>query len=113
MITDKVIKEIYKKFPRPPKDRGDLQLDYFVPLLQENQNIQVDEHETILSDLDEFNPFRRFLLRRVCAILEFTKFIAVVLPTHILFLGKDDRAMRIHMKPTPEPSLMDRIFGRR
>ncbi len=112
MITDKVIKEIYRKFSRPPKDREELQLDYFIPLLQENHNLSVDDDEIILSDLEEFNPFRRFLIRRVCGILEFTKFIAIVLPTHILFLGKDDKAMRIHMKPAKQPSLMDRIFGR-
>lgn len=112
MITDKVIKEIYKKYTRPPKDREELQLDYFVPMLLENHNLEVNDDEIVLSDLEEFNPFRRFLIRRVCAILEFTKFVAVVLPTHILFLGKDDRALRIHMKPAPQPSIMQRIFGR-
>ena len=34
MITDNVIKEIYKKFNKPLKNREDLQLDYFLPILK-------------------------------------------------------------------------------
>lgn len=113
MITDKVIKEIYKKFSKPPRSQDELRLDYFVPLLHKVHNITVSDDEILLNDLEEFNPFRRFLLRRVCAILEFDRFVALVLPTHILFLGKEDKTMRIHMKPQKSPSVFERIFGRK
>lgn len=112
MITDSVIKEIYKKFSKPHKNREDLRLDYFKTLLQANHNIKFFDDEIILEDLEEFNPFRRFLIRSLTAILEFDKMIAFVFPNHILFLGKEDNQMRVHIKPAKKPSLFDRIFGR-
>lgn len=71
-----------------------------------------DQTEIILEDLEEFNPFRRFLIRSLNAILEFDKMIAFVFRTHILFLGKEDNQMRVHMRPEPKKSLFDKIFGR-
>lgn len=78
MITDSVIKEIYKKFSKPHKRREDLQLEYFIPMLQQHHSISIDQTEIILEDLEEFNPFRRFLIRSLNAILEFDKMIAFV-----------------------------------
>lgn len=112
MITDSVIKEIYKKFSKPHKNREDLQLDYFVQLLTANHNIKLDTDEIILEDLEEFNPFRRFLIRSLNAVLEFDKMIAFVFANHILFLGKDDNQMRVHIKPARKRSLLDKILGR-
>lgn len=112
MITDSVIKEIYKNFSKPHKRREDLQLEYFIPMLQQHHSISIDQTEIILEDLEEFNPFRRFLIRSLNAILEFDKMIAFVFRTHILFLGKEDNQMRVHMRPEPKKSLFDKIFGR-
>lgn len=112
MITDSVIKEIYKKFSKPHKRREELQLDYFMHLLVPNHNIKFDDDEIILEDLEEFNPFRRFLIRSLTAILEFDKMIAFVFCNHILFLGKEDNQMRVHIRPPKKPSLLDRILGR-
>lgn len=112
MITDSVIKEIYKKFSKPHKRREDLQLDYFIPMLSAHHAIKMDDMEIVLEDLEEFNPFRRFLIRSLNAVLEFDKMIAFVFRTHILFLGKDNNQMRVHMRPEPEKGLLNRIFGR-
>lgn len=112
MITDSAIKEIYKKFSKPHKHREELQLDYFIPMLSEHHAIKIDEDEIILEDLEEFNPFRRFLIRSLNAILEFDKVIAFVFRSHILFLGKEDDQMRVHMRPEPKKSFFGRLFGR-
>ncbi len=112
MITDNVIKEIYKKFNKPLKNREDLQLDYFLPILKEFHSIEVSDEEIILNNLEEYNPFRRFLIRSLNAVLEFDKMIAFVFRNHILFLGKEDNQMRVHIKPEKKPSLFARIFGR-
>lgn len=112
MITDSVIKEIYKKFSKPHKRREDLRLDYFMKILVNNHKIKLDDDEIILEDLEEFNPFRRFLIRSINAILEFDKMIAFVFRNHILFLGKEDNQMRVHIKPPKKPSLLDRILGK-
>ncbi len=112
MITDSVIKEMYKKFGKPPKDPGELRLDYFLPILKNNHSITSDGFEIIIEDLDEFNPFRRFLIRSLNAVLEFDKMIAFVFRNHILFLGKEDTQMRVHIKPEKPKSLFGRLFGR-
>lgn len=112
MITDSVIKEIYKKFSKPHKHREDLQLEYYIPMLQKNHSIKMVDDEIILEDLEEFNPFRRFLIRSLNAVLEFDKMVAFVFRSHILFIGKDDNQMRVHMRPEEKKSLFSRIFRR-
>lgn len=112
MITDSVIKEIYKKFSKPHKHREELRLDYFMNMLITNHHIKLDSDEIILEDLEEFNPFRRFLIRSLNAVLEFDKMIAFVFRNHILFLSKEDNQMRVHIKPPKKPSFFDRILGR-
>lgn len=112
MITDNVIKEIYKKFGKPHRKSEELRLDYFLPMLEENHSIKRIDDEIIIEDLDEFNPFRRFLVRSINAVLEFDKMIAFVFRNHILFLGKEDDQMRVHIKPEKPKSFFSRIFGR-
>lgn len=111
MITDNVIQEIYKKFKKPHKNEEELHLDYFLNMLNENHAIRRDGIEIIIEDLDEFNPFRRFLVRGINAILEFDKMVAIVFRNHILFLGKEDNQMRVHIKPEKPKSFFGRLFG--
>ncbi|MBD5280864.1 MAG: hypothetical protein HDS35_10040 [Bacteroides sp.] len=112
MITDNVIKEIYKKFGKPHKNEEELNLDYFLPMLNKNHAITRDGMEIIIEDLDEFNPFRRFLVRGINAVLEFDKMVAFVFRNHILFLGKEDNQLRVHIKPEKPKSFFGRLFGR-
>lgn len=112
MITDQVIKEIYKTFKKPARNTDELQLDYFINILKEHHNITEDDMEIVMNDLDEFNPFRRFLKRSIYTILEFDQMVAIVFRTHILFFGKDDNQLRVHIKPEKPKSLFGRIFGR-
>ena len=114
MITDEVIREIYKKYNKPNRKKEDLNLDYFVDLLKSHHEITVvPPGEVIIGSLEEFNPFRRFLIRRLTAVLEFDKIIAFVFPNHILFLGKDDETIRVHIKPEEKRGFFGRLFGRR
>lgn len=112
MVDEKVIQEIYKKYKKPHKHQAELRLDYFIPILQENHSIESDGVEIVLKDVDEYNPFRRFLIRSLNAVLEFDKLIAFVFKTHILFMGKEDNQLHVHIKPEDKTSLFGRIFGR-
>ncbi len=112
MITDEVIREIYKKYSRPPKEKESLQLDYYLDRLKETHNLSDDDMEVVLEDLEEFNPFRRFLKRSIYAILEFDHVIAFVFRSHILFFGKDDNQLRVHIKPEEPQSIFSKIFGK-
>lgn len=113
MITEQVIREIYKKFKKPNRKPEDLNLDHFVNLLRNNHIITVSEPgEVIIGNLEEFNPFRRFLIRSLTGILEFDKVVAFVFKNHILFLGKEDDSIRVHIRPEDKRGLFGRIFNR-
>ncbi|MDE5774549.1 MAG: hypothetical protein K2H86_08870 [Muribaculaceae bacterium] len=123
MISNEVIQEIYKNNTKPPKHLEDLGLFDALDLLKANHHITIDSDELkptteiIIEDLEESNPFRRFLLRSLYAVLEFDKMVAFVFRNHILFLGKKDKELRVHFKPEPDPeprgNIFSRIFGGR
>ncbi|MBD5295813.1 MAG: hypothetical protein HDS25_05780 [Bacteroides sp.] len=124
MITDEVIREIYKTHKKPPKDFSELNLSENLYLLNKNHSLTLDSDdlqsaEIIINDLEEFNPFRRFLVRSLHGILEFDRMIAFVFRNHILFLGKEDNQLRVHFKPEDDDedeendSFLSRLFGRR
>lgn len=112
MINESVINEIYKKFSKPHKKPEDLRLDYFIPILTEHHSIENDGFEIVLKDVEEYSPFRRFLIRSLNAVIEFDKLIAFVFRSHILFLGKEDNQLHVHIKPEKKPSLFGRLFGK-
>lgn len=74
--------------------------------------MQENNMEIIVEDLEEFNPFRRFLKRSIYGILELDKVIAFVFRSHILFFSLDDNQLRVHMKPEKPRSLLSRLFGK-
>ncbi|MDE6810770.1 MAG: hypothetical protein K2J15_00295 [Muribaculaceae bacterium] len=123
MITDEVIREIYKTNKKPPKDLSELNLPEALDILKEHHSLTLDSDdlskaEIIINDLEEFNPFRRFLVRSLHGILEFDRMMAFVFRNHILFLGKENNQLRVHFKPDEEDeddddSFFSRLFGRR
>ncbi|MDE7412214.1 MAG: hypothetical protein K2N05_00285 [Muribaculaceae bacterium] len=112
MITDEVIKEIYKIYGKPHKNREELQLDYFIDMLSPFHDLKiVDDDEIVVENLEEFNPFRRFLIRGLHAVIEFDRYVAFVFQGHILFFGKEDNSLQVHMRPEKKRSIWDSIFG--
>lgn len=112
MITDRVIKEIYRKYNKAAKHPEDLRLDHYIDMLAPNHRIKLTDNEVIFEDQEEFSPFRRFLLRSLNAVLEFDKQVAFVFRNHILFLCKESDDMRVHMRPCEEKrNIFQRIFA--
>ena len=111
MITEEVIKEIYKNYNKPAKNREELNLPYIVDLLSPHHKIKIDDDEVIVESIEEFSPFKRFLIRALYAVLEFDRNVAFVFKTHILFFSKKDNQMSVHFAPTKQPSIWDKIFG--
>lgn len=109
MITEEVTREIYKKYAKKDKD---IDVERHVDMLRQFHDITISEHEIILNNLEEFNPFRRFLKRSLYAILEFDHNVAFVFGTHILFLSKESPEIRVHLKPEKPKSLLKKILGR-
>lgn len=116
MITKEVIRDIYKEYRKPHTNREELRLDYFLKLLSPHHKLNLAEDEIIFEDMEEFNPFRRILVRNLHAVLEFDKNVAFVFPNHILFLGKRNSELHVHFKPEEEEpqkkSLFKRLFSK-
>ncbi len=117
MITSEVIKEIYKKFSKPCKTQEELMLPYYIDMLSEHHVIRYkegshgDDGEIIVEDLEEYNPFRRFLVRSLHGVIEFDSYIAFIFKRHILFFGREDDSLQVHIKPEEKQSLFSRLFG--
>lgn len=113
MITEEVIKEIYKNYDKPPKHREELNIPYYIELLRPHHDLQADDKEIVVGNVDEFNPFRRFLIRSLNAILEFDKNVAFVFHDHILFFSKSDDNLNVNFKPDPEDGFFSRLFRKK
>lgn len=111
MVTKDVIKEIYKKYSRIPKNTDELRIPYFVQLLSNNHSIQVNDGEIIIDNLEDFNPFKRFLIRRLTGILELDRLVAFVFDNHIIFFEKNDKEMHVHFKPEKK-SFWGKLLGK-
>lgn len=112
MITEQVIKEIYQNYNRPAKSEEELNLPYFVALLNPFHSLRVEDGEVVVEGLDEFSPFKRFLTRGLYAVLEFDRNVAFVFKSHILFFSKTDKNLSVHFRPARERSFLARLFGR-
>lgn len=119
MITKQIILDIYKEYRKPAENIEELNIPYFLKMLEPHHKLKYDGEEFIFEDMEEFNPFRRILVRNVHAILEFTKMVAFVFPNHILFLGKRSPELSVHFKPeeevpsegTKKKSFFSRLFS--
>lgn len=118
MITKEVIKDIYKQYSKPAESVDELQIPHFLRILQPHHHLAFDGDELIFEDMEDFNPFRRILVKNMHTILEFNRYIAFVFPNHILFLGKRTPELHVHFKPHEEESekvkkksLFQRLFS--
>jgi len=112
MITDRVIKEIYRKYNKEVKNPEDLKLDHFINLLAPFHQIRMEDKEVIFEDQEEFSPFRRFLIRGLYGIIEFDQQIAFVFRNHIIFLNKNSKDMWVHMRHLQEKkNIFQRLFS--
>lgn len=112
MITEEVIKEIYKNYNKPCPKEEDLNLPYFAALLAPHHKLKLEDDEVIVESIEEFSPFKRFLKRGLFAVLEFDRNVAFVFQSHIIFFSKKDDTMSVHFRPAKKASIFDKIFGR-
>jgi hypothetical protein len=111
MINEDAIKEIYKACSKSKNEKEDFNLPYFQGLLEEYNPIEIKDELVIIKNVDEFSPFKRFLLRSLKGVFEFDKTIAFVFNTHILFMEKYSDEVRIHLKPEKKEGFFKRLFS--
>ncbi len=110
MITEKVIKRLYKTYRKRPDSADELDIGLLFEHLIENHDISIDdEAHLIINTFPPTSPFHRIALSRIHAIVEFEHKIAIVLNSSIIFLNKNDSKTYIHIRQT-KPSLLDRIL---
>lgn len=112
MINRKVIKEIYRKYRRPEKNPENLHLDYFQKLLAEANPFEITDDMIVLRQVDEYSPFKRFLIRSLYGVLEFDRTVAFVFPAHIIFLNKSDEGINFYLREE-KPKWYKRLFRRK
>lgn len=112
MVTKDVIKEIYSKYSSPPKDASSLDIPHYIELLAPHHNLSLQGDMIVNQDMDEFNPFRQFLVRRLTAVIDFDKVVAFAFSKHIIFFDKDSANVHIHLKPEKQ-GVFSRIFGKK
>ena len=110
MISKSVIKALYKKYPSPPQNFPDLDIEDFISLCGETYGIVLDENTITFGRMSEENPFRVILLRHICGIEKFEDHIALVTPSYILFFHRDKFDMMVHFKPENK-SCWQRLYG--
>lgn len=107
MISNKAIESIYKKYGKRPASVDELN----IPLLfdaNEAHAIEINDTDLIINSIEKWSPFHSINLTRVHAILDLERYVALVLHSSILFIGKQTDEIHIHIKPI-KPSIMDRI----
>lgn len=112
MVTQKIIKEIYRKYGKPPRSIEALDVPRYIDILSEHHHLVCEDDEIVNRGLDALNPFSRFLIRRLNAILEFDSVVAFVFEKHILFFDKHSSNMHVHFKPE-KTGLLSKIFGKK
>lgn len=108
MVTNKVIETIYKKYRKRPTSPDQLDLPVLFQESIDPHELFIDGDELIINSIDPSSPFHSIRLDRVHAILEFENVVAIVLHSSIIFLGKNDRSVHVHVK-MDQPSLIDRV----
>ncbi len=58
MITDQVIKDIYKKYSKPCKNMAELGIDGYLSILTEHHHIVSDDMEVVVEDLEGVQSFQ-------------------------------------------------------
>lgn len=107
MITQKTIKEIYRKYRKRPSSFEKLSIGYLEPIF-ELHNIEIADDKIIINSIDSKSPFHTLPLRCIHGIENFENEVAIILRAAIIFLNKGDDGKNIHIK-IPKPSFWERL----
>ncbi len=98
MVTKKLIDSIYKKYSSVPASPDELNIGLLFDYAMENHGIVIDENDLYIGSVDPSSPFAILPLDHIHEILEFEKYIAIVLPNSIIFLDKTSSDVNVHIR---------------
>lgn len=110
MITRENINEIYRKYKKTPASIDELNLSTLFDDTALHHDVMIDPETNVISfgSIDEASPFHQLPLDRINAILGFEEWVAVVLPSSILFLDRKSPKVVVDIKPIQQ-SLGERL----
>lgn len=113
MITNEIIKEIYKQYDKKPKSMDCLDFALLFDKVGVLHNILVDpDTQTLTIDsIPEDSPFHQVALKNIYAFVPFEQWVAIVLHSSIIFLNTKRPITSIHIK-SHKLSLWDKIKRR-
>lgn len=102
MITTKVIKELYKRYRRPASSREELGMELLLEQVGRCHGLSVDNdgaNEILtINSVSAASPFHSIPIGHVCAVVPFDEWVAIVLPSSIIFLCRENDDVRINLK---------------
>lgn len=108
MINNKTIESIYKKYDKRPASIDELNIPLLFEAAHEGHAIEIKGHNLVINSLDAWSPWHTIDLHRVNAILDLDRYVAVVLHSSILFIGKHTDEIHIHIKEV-KPTFVDKM----
>lgn len=112
MVTKKIIDEIYRKYKNPPSNIEELNINYYIKMLKEYHPMSITSDRIIIENAGEFCPFKHILISRLTGIIEFSKYVAFILPEHIFFFDRHSENIRLHMKKEPKPGFFSQLLSK-
>lgn len=99
MISKYIIRALYKKYSKPPRNFSELNIDEFVSICGDSYGITVNDVSMTFGQMSEDNPFRTILLRNIYGIEKFEYHMALVSSSYILFFSRESCDVTVHFKP--------------
>ncbi len=97
MITNKVVKELYKTYRNRVKSVDELNLQLLSGEVADVHQLEIKDGRLFIGSLGA-SPFSALSLSRIHAIENFENDIAIVLHSSILFLDKKTPAVKVNVK---------------
>jgi len=109
MITEKLIRSLYKTYKKCPESADELDIGLLFEDNIKHHVIEIDnEAHLIINSISKDSPFHCLSLNRIHAIVEFEHSVAIVLHSSIIFLNKHDIKSNIHIRQA-KASILDKI----
>jgi hypothetical protein len=112
VITKSNIDDLYRKFRRKPRSEEARNLQLLEQCALDASDIEIDSRCIRFCNVDPGSPFATIELERIHGVVDFDRHVAIVLPSSIIFLDKEDHSVHIHIKEEePRRPWWRRIFG--
>lgn len=98
MINSETISALYSEFATAPELFEDRGLTRLMDYALDTDAIDFDGDALVFNTIDDSSPLRRVEIERIHGARELEGYLAVVLPSAIIFIDRRDFSAMIHIK---------------